>query len=104
MPLLLGMAPPDKASRAVLSMAQGRILEMVADGGVYEGPLIDLAQELGLTPADLVICLREIVQARWIAVRTEPFGRLTIRLERRTADSPDIGFERRRQMPDAWTL
>jgi hypothetical protein len=86
--------------------AQGRILEEFDDETVLSGTLCSLGQQFGLVPEDLRACLRELVRVGWLAVQTQPFGRLTIRLEHRTPDgmAPDAPWERRRSEGDAWRL
>src|SRR6266545_7937239 len=84
--------------------AQARILEALATGAVLTGTLDDLGQEFGLSPDDLRLCLRELVQARWVAVQTLPFGHLTARIERRTLGLRPVARDRRRATPDAWPL
>jgi DNA-binding transcriptional regulator PaaX len=91
------------ADRRVL--VQGRILEALpTDDAVLTGTLERLAERFGLSPDDLRSCLRELVRAGWIAVRTEPFQRLTVRLDRRTGAVPRVANERRRSVPDSWSL
>ncbi len=85
-------------------IGQGRILEMVATGAVYDGTLHDLSRDVGLPSATLRACLRELVQVGWVAVQTQPFGRLTIRLERRTLGRRLVRYDRRHPVPDAWEL
>jgi DNA-binding transcriptional regulator PaaX len=86
-------------------LAQGRILEALPnDDTVLTGTLERLAERFGLSTDDLRICLRELVRAGWIAVRTEPFQRLTVRLDRRTRDAQDVRADRRRGVQDAWRL
>jgi len=87
-------------------VAQGRIVEAVADGTVLVGTLDRLARRFDLAPDDLRACLRQLVRVGWVAVHTEPFGRLTIRLERRTEqpESAPVTRELRRGVPDAWRL
>ena len=41
-------------------IAQGRILELVATGEVYDGTLHDLSRDVGLPSATLRACLREL--------------------------------------------
>jgi DNA-binding transcriptional regulator PaaX len=85
---------------------QGRILEaLAADDAILTGTLARIGQQFGLTTDDLRACLRELVRARWIAVQTQPFGRLTVRLERRSDGAASSQMaERRRTSPDAWRL
>ena len=86
-------------------LGQGRILEALAeDDAVLTGTLMRLGPQFGLTADELRTCLRGLVRAGWIAVQTQPFGRLTIRLERRSRDHQPVTVERRRGAPDAWRL
>jgi hypothetical protein len=86
-------------------LGQGRILEALSDEDtVLVGTLNRLGRQFGLAPDDLRACLRELVRAGWVAVQTQPFGRLTVRLERRSRDSQPVTVERRRGVPDAWRL
>jgi len=82
--LLFDMASPHEPADATLLDAQGDILETLATGVVLTGTLDDLGQRFGLPPEDLRRCLRALVAAGWIAVRTLPAGQLTARSERRT--------------------
>ena len=86
-------------------LGQGRILEALTDEDtVLAGTLDRLGRQFGLTSDELRACLREMVRAGWIAVQTQPFGRLTVRLERRSRDARPVTVERRRGVPDAWQL
>jgi DNA-binding transcriptional regulator PaaX len=87
-------------------LGQGRILEALAgDDAVLIGTLERLGRQFGLAPDDLRASLRELVRAGWVAVQTQPFGRVTIRLERRSHEAPPpVTGERRRSVPDAWRL
>ena len=86
-------------------LGQGRILEALGDEeAVLTGTLDRLGREFGLTEDDLRACLRELVRAGWVAVQTQPFGRLTVRLERRSREPRPVTVERRRGVPDAWRL
>jgi DNA-binding transcriptional regulator PaaX len=97
-------SPDDPATRRYL-LEQGHILEALAYGDVLTGTLDHLGRRFGLAPAELRACLRQLASAGWIAVQTEPFGRLTIRLERRSHRAPPpMSGERRRPVPDAWHL
>jgi len=105
--LSVGMAINHEISRDRFISAQGRILEELAGSdAVLAGTLHSLGRRFDLTPDDLRTCLRELAQAGWLAVQTQPFGRLTIRLERRVATEPPLGaaVERRRQPKNAWHL
>jgi len=98
------MAIHRELSPGAVYRAQGRILDMVADGDAVHGSLDRLAAECGLDPDTLRMCLREMVHAGWIAVQTHPFRRLTIRLELRTLGPRPVAVDRRRLQCDAWEL
>jgi DNA-binding transcriptional regulator PaaX len=87
-------------------IVEGHILELVAQSELLETTLDELVREIGLTSEDVRACLRELVQVGWLAVQTQPFGRLTIRLERRTARAHmrEASRERRHPNPNAWPL
>lgn len=82
------------------------ILSAIAEGTVLVGTLATLSQALGVKVAELRSVLRELLEARTIAVSTEAHGQLTIRLERRSADvRPRFpAVERRRATADVWIL
>jgi DNA-binding transcriptional regulator PaaX len=100
------MTAPRDIAEARHVRGQGRILEALAeDNAVLIGTLERLSKQFGLAPDDLRTCLLELMRAGWIAVQTQPFGRLTVRLERRLHETPPPAVgERRRSVPDAWRL
>jgi hypothetical protein len=98
------MADKRHLARAEIYIAEGRILNLVADGMPVEDTLDGLARTVGVSSDDLRACLREMVAAGWIAVQTRPFGRLTLRLELRTLGPRTVRPDRRRHEPDAWPL
>jgi hypothetical protein len=86
---------------------QDLIVDVIADGTVLVGTLLTLSQSLGVKVADLRTALRELLEARTIAVSTEARGQLTIRLERRRGKPhPDLppAVERRRPAADNWIV
>lgn len=86
-------------------LGQGRILEALAgDDVVLVGTLERLGRRFGLTPEELRGCLRELVRVGWVAVQTQPFGRLSVRLERRSPNLQQVVTEGRRGVQDAWRL
>ena len=88
-------------------LGQGHILEALADDGVVlAGTLAHLGQRFELSPDDLRACLRDLVRAGWIAVQTQPFGRVIVRLERRShaASAEGSPATERRRWQDAWSL
>ena len=99
----MGLVRDTAMDRQVLG--QGRILEALTDEDtVLAGTLDRLGRRFGLTADELRACMREMVRAGWVAVQTQPFGRLTVRLERRSHEPRPVTVERRRGMPDAWRL
>ena len=86
-------------------IAQGRIMDVLSDEDVVlTGTLERLARRFGLMDDELRASLRELVRVGWVAVQTQPFGRLTVRLERRSRAPQPVAVERRRGVPDAWHL
>ncbi|MFN8632422.1 MAG: hypothetical protein U0893_01105 [Chloroflexota bacterium] len=86
-------------------LAEGRILEALADEDVVlAGTLERLSRKFQLSTDDFRQCLRDLVRAGWIAVQTQPFGRLTVRLERRSGADAPVFRERRQRGPNAWPL
>ena len=75
-------------------VAQGRLLDAVADGAVLCGTTDELAGRLDVSIAAFRAALRELAAARWIVAQTEPDGRLTVRWERRQHRAP-VPLERR---------
>src|SRR5687767_9016970 len=99
------MGSPRDAATGRRVLGQGRILEALAgDDDGLTGTLDRLGRQFGLAPDELRACLRELMRVGWVAVHTQPFGRLTIRLERRSHDAQPVSVERRRGVPDAWRL
>ena len=83
------------------------ILDAIADGTVLIGTLVTLSQGLGVKVVDLRSALRELLEARTIAVSAEARGQLTIRLERRRDEPrPDLSpaIERRHPKADVWIM
>ena len=86
-------------------LGQGRIMDALGDAEtVLTGTLDRLGDQSGLSTEELRACLRELVRVGWIAVQTQPVGRLTIRLERRSHPVEQVTAERRRGVPDTWRL
>jgi len=98
------MESPHEPADAALLDAQGDILETLATGVVLTGTLDDLGRRFGLAPEDLRGCLRTLVAAGWVAVRTLPAGHLTARIERRMLGPRPVAVDRRRAHSDAWVL
>jgi hypothetical protein len=83
------------------------IVDAIADGTVLIGTPATLSQALGVKVVDLRSALRELLEARTIAVSAEARGQLTIRLERRRREPrPDLSpaNERRRPRADVWIV
>jgi hypothetical protein len=103
--VLLSMRISRKFALEPLIAVQGRIIDELADGCELVGTLESLAYRFGQTPDDLLSCLRELVAARWIVTRVLPLGQLSLRLERRVADTDTVHLDRRLSPPqDAWRL
>lgn len=98
------MTTTDDATRVVRYLAEGRILEMAATGGIRDTALNALAQEVGLSPDALRASLRDMARAGWIVVLTHPSERLTIRLELRILSHRPVLLDRRNHAPNAWEL
>ena len=73
-----GVVPPTDARPGVL-VAQGRVLEAVADGGELRGMPARLAHQLGVGPADLAAAIREAEGVGWLAVERGPGRQLAVR-------------------------
>ena len=82
-------------------MAEGRLVDAVADGTVLSGTAEALAERLGVNTADLRAAVGGLAEAGWIAVESDPNGRLSVRWERRSGRGP-APVERRRPRPDRW--
>jgi len=100
------MTSPRDAATNRRVLEQGPILgELAEDDAVRSGTLDRLGTQFGLARDELRTCLREMVRTGWIAAQTQPFGRLTIRPERRSHEAPPpVVGEHRRSVPDAWRL
>ena len=83
---------------------QGQLMEALAEGKVLSGTLERLGGQFAMPPNELRACLRELAHAGWIAVQTQPFGLVTVRLERRSGQRRPVAVERRRGRHDAWYL
>lgn len=83
---------------------QGQLMEALAEGQVLTGTLERLGGQFAMPPHEFRACLRELARAGWIVVQTEPFGRLTIRLERRSGAMRPVMVERRRPANEPWYL
>jgi hypothetical protein len=79
-------------------LAEGRLVDALAGGGVLVGTPDELAARLGLTLAAFGAALQALLGARWIVVQAHQDGRLSLRWECRQLDEP-VAFERRH--PDA---
>ena len=90
------------AATARQVLGQGHILEALADGEAITGTLKRLGRQFGLTPDELQACLLELTHAGWIVVQTQPFGRLSVRLERRSSVSQSVALDRRRPVTNFW--
>jgi hypothetical protein len=80
------------------------LLETVASGTVLVGTPARLARSLGVTVCELRATLRDLMEQRKVAVWAEASGQISIRLERRQAETlaplpPAV--DRRRPQRDA---
>jgi hypothetical protein len=73
-----GVPRPTDARPGVL-VAQGRVLEAVADGAELRGTPVRLARRLGVGAADLGAAVREAAGAGWLAVERGPGRHLAVR-------------------------
>jgi hypothetical protein len=90
-----------------LRRTEDLILDAIAYDTVLVGTMGSLSQALGVKTSELRSVLRELLELGRIAVSAEAHGQLTIRLERRRAESPPSlppAAERRRRRPDVWIL
>lgn len=83
---------------------QGQLMEALAEGQVLNGTLEHLGGQFAMPPSEFRACLRELARAGWIVVQTQPFGLLTVRLERRSGELRPVPVERRRGASEAWYL
>ena len=83
---------------------QNCIMVALASWGSLTGTLDDVAERLQLPQDDLRQCLRQLVRERLIAVRTQPGGYLTVRVERRSGGAFRASRDRRRPRVEAWRL
>src|SRR5690349_16327531 len=92
----------DPAARR--TCGEGAIMETLAeaDEGLTGTPE-RLGDRFGLTSGELQACLLELAYAGWIAIRIEPFGRLTIRLAHEGVTEPVTAVPGR-SVPAAWRL
>ena len=89
----------DQGSRLIL--AQGRIVDAVADGVVLVGTADELAGQLLLGVAEFWVAVEELAGVGWLVVTPAPGGRLRVRCERRSANQPAPGVIERRR-PRYW--
>jgi hypothetical protein len=84
---------------------QGRILEaLTEDDNGLTGTLGRLGKQFELTPDDLRSCLLELAYAGWITIHIQPFGRVTIQVERESQNARPVTAAGCRSVPDAWRL
>jgi hypothetical protein len=65
---------------ATLLLVQSHVFESIASHSALDGALHDLARQFGVTTDDFLNCLEGLVRAGWVAVTTNPDGRLSIQL------------------------
>ena len=80
-----------------LVLAEARLVNVVAGGVVLSGTAEELADRLGVSTRAMAAAVRELAEAGWIVVETDPHGRLSVRWERRSpAGQVPVAVERRR--------
>ena len=90
----LGLPLPDvELGRLV---AQGRLVDAVADGVVLLGRAEELARRLDVSEEAFLEGVEELAAAAWIVAESHPDGRLAVRWERRQHQVP-VAVERRRR-------
>jgi hypothetical protein len=72
--------PGREDPQAVLFAAEGTLFEAVAVSGCITGAADEVAAVMGLALSMLDACLASLCAARWITVRRDSGGRLTVRL------------------------
>jgi hypothetical protein len=77
---------------------------LARDDAPLTATLRRLEQRFGLTRDELRACLLELAYAGWITVHIQPFGRVTVRLEREVDGAPPVTMAGRRSVPRAWRL
>ena len=99
-----GSTPPPRCALEVRRIrGQGRILEALAGGDApLTAPLDRLERRFGLAHEELRACLLELAYARWITIRVQPFGRVTIQLEQEGVGAQPVTVAGVRSGPAAW--
>jgi hypothetical protein len=72
--------PRREDPQAALFEAEGTLFEAVAVSGCISGADDEVAAVIGLARSMLDACLASLCAARWITVRRDSDGRLTVRL------------------------
>jgi len=60
-------------------VAQGRLVDVVADGTVLRGTPATLARQLGISAGDLLGAIEELMAIGWVMFEVGPQGELTVR-------------------------
>jgi hypothetical protein len=81
------------------TLAEGRLVNVLAGGSVLVGTPDQLAARLGLPLDAFGVALQALLGARWIVVQAHHDGRLSLRWECRQLDEP-VAFERRQEDAD----
>ena len=81
------LAPPIDHDAMI---AQGRIIDAVADDLIVLGTVDELAARLGVRPDVFRAALEDLVGARWVFMHAAANGRLTVGWERRERDLLDV--------------
>jgi len=75
-------------------IAQGRIIDAVADDLIVLGTVDELAARLAVRPDVFRAALEDLVRARWVFMHAAANGRLAVGWERREHDLP-VATDRR---------
>ncbi len=60
-------------------VAQGRLVDAIADGSVLRGTVHELAADLGVMAADLLEAVDELMAVGWLMLETDPNDALVLR-------------------------
>jgi len=59
-------------------VAQGRVLDAVADGSVLRGSHAEIANRLGVQPEDLIAALDELAEIGWLTLDADDLGQMAV--------------------------
>jgi hypothetical protein len=71
--------PRPTTAQAGFLVAQGRVLDAVADGDVLRGPASDIAIRLGVPTSELRAAVDELAATGWVSTQADGRGALTVR-------------------------